>query len=143
MPIIGRWKQRDPSLTSTGVIPGGQITLTPPHVPEQFFNEILKTAGFPSTPRNLEAIGIKVGEMFCAKAGQFIADNDPRSAQAFVHSHGYNGGSVQAFCQGILDDLAAWDPHLLPYLQDLPMRVRGILLQAVHNPGSIWERYER
>ncbi len=144
LPIIGHWKQRDSSLTSIGVVPRGQITLAPPRVPDQFFDEILRTAGFPSTPRNIEKIRTKIGEMFILKAQQFIASDDPGSADRFVQSHKYAGNPSREFCQSVLDDLAAWNPNLLPYMQDLPMRCRAIVLEAVDYPsGSMWEEYER
>lgn len=144
MPIIGHWKQRDASLTSIGVVPGGQITLAPPHVPDQFFDEILRTAGFPSTPGNIEKIRTKIGDMFLLKAHQFISSDDPGSADRFVQSHRYAGNSSREFCQSMLDDLAALYPNLLPYIQDLPMRCRAIVLEAVDYPsGSMWEEYER
>jgi hypothetical protein len=144
MPIIGHWKQRDSSLTSIGVVPGGQITLAPPRVPDQFFDEILRTAGFPSTPRNIEKIRTKIGDMFLTKAHQFLAADDPASADRFVQSHMYGGNPSREFCQSVLDDLATWNPNLLPYMQDLPMRCRAIVLEAVDYPsGSMWEEYER
>ncbi len=144
LPIIGHWKQRNPSLTSIGVFPGGQITLAPPRVPDQFFNEILRTAGFPSTPHNIEIIGIKVGEMFLARAHQFMASRDPRSADRFIQSHRYNSGPLQEFCQSILNDLAAWNPDVLPYIQDTPMRVRAISLETADTPvNSMWNEFER
>lgn len=143
LPIIGHWKQRDPSLTSIGVVPGGQITLAPPRVPDQFFDEILRTAGFPSTPHNIEAIGTKTGEMFLVKAHQFISLHDPQSADRFIQSHKYNGGPLREFCQSVLDGLAAWNPDVLPYLQDLPMRCRAIVLEVVDAPNSMWNEFER
>jgi hypothetical protein len=143
LPIIGHWKQRDPSLTSIGVVPRGLITLAPPRVPSQFVEEMLKTAGFPSTPRNIEAIGTMVGRMFLAKANQFIASQDPRSTDHFVQSHIYTGDSVEKYCQRVLDDLATWNPGLLPYIQDTPMRVRAISLEAGNVPGTMWSALER
>lgn len=144
LPIIGHWKQRDSSLTSIGVVPGGQIALAPPRVPDGFFDEILRTAGFPSTPRNIEKIRTKIGEMFLAKAHQFIASDDPGSADRFIQSHRDAGSPLREFCQSILDDLAACNPNLLPYMQDLPMRCRAIVLEALDYPvSSMWDEYER
>ncbi len=141
LPIIDHWHYRDPSLRSIGVIPGGQIALAPPLVPDQFFDEILKIANFPSTPFNLETLGMEIGKMFLARAHQFIASYDPGSADRFIQSHRYNGGSLQNFCQSILDDLAAWNPDVLPYVQDTPMRVRAIVLELAKAP--MWEQLER
>lgn len=143
LPIIGHWKQRDASLTSIGIVPGGLITLAPPYVPDHFVEELLKTAGFPFTPYNVEAIGTMVGRMFLAKAHQFIASQDPRSADRFIQSHAYTGGPLREFYQRVLDDLAAWNPDILPYIQDTPMRVRAISLEAGDAPGTIWSTLER
>lgn len=143
LPIIGHWKQRDPSLTSIGVFPRGLITLAPPRIPDQFVEEILKTAGFPSTPYNVEAIGTMAGRMFLARAHQLIASHDPRSADRFIQSHVFTGGPLREFGQRVLDDLVAWDPDVLPYIQDLPMRVRAISLEAANVPGTIWSGLKR
>lgn len=143
LPIIDHWHHRDPSLRSIGVIPGGQITLAPPRVPDQFVDEIFKVAGFPASPYNLQTIGVKLGQMFLARAHQFMASKDPQAANRFVQSHRYNGGSFQRFYQNILDDLAVWNPDVLPYIQDTPMRVRAISLEAVGSTGSMWDELER
>lgn len=140
LPIIGHLKQRDPSLTSIGVIPSDQIILMPPRVPDLFVEEILKTAGFPSTPFNVEAVGTTIGQMFLAKAHQLIATKDPRAANHFVQSHVYAGGPIREFCQGLLDALATWDPVVLLYIQDLPMRVRALSLEVIDKSGSIGGR---
>jgi hypothetical protein len=143
LPIIDHWHYRNPSLRSIGVIPEGQIALAPPHVSDRFFDEILKVAGFPSTPNKLETLGMKIGEMFLARSHQFMASHDPGSADRFIQSHRYNGGSLQKFCQSVLDDLAAWNPDVLPYIQDTPMRARAIALEVVGVPGSMWDELER
>jgi hypothetical protein len=143
LPIIGHWKQKDASLTSIGVFPRELITLAPPRIPDQFVEEMLKTAGFPSTPYNIETIGMMAGRMFLSIAHQLITNYDPRSADRFIQSHNYTGGSFREFYQRVLDDLAAWNPALLPYIQDPPMRVRVVSLEASDKPGTIWSELER
>lgn len=81
--------------------------------------------------------------MFLARSHQFIASQDPRSALRFIQSHNYTGGSFREFYQRVLDDLAAWNPALLPYIQDTPMRVRAISLEAGNIPGTMWSELER
>ncbi len=143
MPIIGYWKQRDPSLTSIGLVPQGQFAVTPPRLPDQYFNDILMTAGFPASPRNVAAVGLKIAEMFAIKAWEFIKTKDPRGAEAFINNHAYHGGPVHSHCQGILDDIAAWrNGALLPYIQDLPMRCRAFLLERLDD-SSFWDDFER
>ena len=40
--------------------------------------------------------------------------------------------------------LAEWEPAVLPYVQDLPMRIRSILLErAGDDHNSIWSELER
>jgi hypothetical protein len=32
---------------------------------------------------------------------------------------------------------------VLPYMQDIPLRIQGVLLEAAGNPGSFWDNVER
>lgn len=143
LPIIGHWKQRDSSLTSIGVLPGRQLSLIAPPLPEKFVGEILTTAGFPPTQANIEIIGSMISSMFLVKSQEFISSHDRRTADRFVQSHQYDGGTFEAYCQNILNDLVSWNSGVIPYIQDLPMRVRAIVLEASHVPGSLWEQLEQ
>lgn len=145
MPIIGQWKQRDPTLTSIGLVPQGLLMVASPRLPDRYLNEILETAAFPASPRNLTTLGLKIAEMFGIKGWEFINAKDPRGAEAFIHNHAYDGRPVQSHCKSILNDIASWrNGALLPYIQDLPMRCRAFLLERLDDAeSSFWNEFER
>jgi hypothetical protein len=143
LPLIGHWKQRDPSLTSIGVVPGGSVTLRPPRLPDDFLHGLLVGGGRPATERNLELAAHKMNEQFVIKAFQFIGSKDQRAADRFIDAHAWRPGSGIAGLQAVLDDLAAPFPVVLPYMQDLPMRARAILLEYVDSGNSFWESLDR
>jgi hypothetical protein len=137
MPVIGHWKQKDPSLTSIGTLPADLITLAPPIVPETYCAELIGQRGFPPTEMNLAIGWATICQQFAIKAMQFIASKDRRAADRFVESHGSDYPS-HADAQQILNDLADWDFRVLPYMQDIPMRIRALLLSMDH--ATLWEQ---
>jgi hypothetical protein len=143
MPIVGYWKQRDSSLTSIGLFPGSLIELGSPRLPEQFDEEILRTAGYPLSPRNIAIIGTAIGDMFLGRAYQLIASKDIQGARAFVQRHPYTNGPIEQYCQKILEDLATGYRHLVPYIQDIPMRARAVALEVRDDPDTVWRKLER
>lgn len=40
--------------------------------------------------------------------------------------------------RGVLADLCGWDATVIPYVQDIPLRMRAIMLHAVDRPGTFW-----
>lgn len=131
LPVIGNWKMRDPSLSSTGLIPGGQIVLAAPRIPPDFVAESLALAGAPPTPRNIDVMGRKLGELVMIKALQFISAQDQRASDRFADAHRYTGGSIEAYLQLVADDLVALNPGLSPYVQSIATRGRAVLLDAL------------
>jgi hypothetical protein len=72
------------------------------------------------------------------KAYQFINSQNPRYAQAFVDEH-----RGMPDLQRILDDLGGWNPGVLPYIQDLPLRLRGLMLEPELKKSSpFWQELE-
>lgn len=137
--IIGHWKARDRSLTSIGTVPGGSVALRAPEIPGDFAEHILRTAGYPPTPRNLTATEEMIAQQFLVKAHQFISSQSRPDADRFVAAH-RPAGELRT----ILNDLAAWNPGVLPYIQDLPMRVRAIMLEPdMHSSSDFWAGLER
>lgn len=136
MPIVEDWNARDKSLSSVGVVPAGSITLRAPRIDEAFFAEMAESAGLPAQQPIVEAVGLKVGEMFLIKAYEFLSSQDQRAYEHFRQTHHFDGGPLDEFCQATLDDLTAYEPGLLPYIQDLPMRVRAIMLEQTGTDGS-------
>ncbi len=147
MPIIGHWKQKDRSLTSVGHSPSGAMSLTVPPISDKLFSETLDMAGFPPTPSNIQILGLQFGEMFLVKSYEYISSESSQLADHFTQAHDYNGGPVVVDCQTILNDLAAWNPQVVPYIQDLPMRIRAILLEPPAEGGAplatIWDKLAR
>ena len=45
LPVVGHWKMRDNSLSSTGQWPGGTVRLAPPPVTDQLVDDTLAAAG--------------------------------------------------------------------------------------------------
>lgn len=89
------------------------------------------------TAKNFSIAYDQVVVGFKIKAYQFISSQDERAASRFVDQHAASSP------QEILDALAAWNPDVVPYMQDLPYRVQGVMLQALGSQGSFWEGLER
>ncbi len=139
-PLIGQWKQADPTLSSAGRFEPRQLTLLPPKLNQQYYQDLLTVAGKANTTDNVTALARQVAEMFLVKAHQFMSNEDPRAASRFVEKHAWTGDS--RLPDRILEDLGNWNYQVVPYIQDLPGRVRGLLLE----PGpdgrllaAVWE----
>src|SRR4051812_31093236 len=53
-PLIGQWKQADPTLRSTGLFEAGQLTLLPPRIDADYFNDLLRLGGKAETEANVQ-----------------------------------------------------------------------------------------
>lgn len=138
-PLIGQWKTADPSLKSIGLFEPRQLTLLAPELNQQYYEGILKVAEKPCTTENITALARQVAMMFSIKAQEFMS-KDPRAASRFVHEHPWTGDI--GLPERILDDLGNWNNQVLPYIQDLPGVVRGILLEPGpdgHPAGALWQ----
>lgn len=142
LPMIGHWKGQDRSLSSTGSFPHGSIALQPPVLPPDFLEGTLSGAGFPVDRSTMAAARSRIVQMFLIKAQEFIGSQDQRLAARFVEEHRLTPMNAEALPQLILNDLGAWNPGVLPYIQELPYRVRAILLERdpAGRPG--WSPYE-
>lgn len=76
---------------------------------------------------NIEALVRQTTMMFVLKVQGYIAQTDPRGAERFIADHAWTGDLTLP--QRVLDDTANWKSGVVPYLQDLPWRVRGLLLE--------------
>lgn len=142
-PFIGQWKQADPSLRSIGRFDAGQLTLLTPELDVAYFEEILRLGGKAVTPTNVAIIAEQVNQMFALKAYEYISNvgRDERAASRFADAHRWNGDI--ALPQQVLADLGEWNYQVVPYIQDLPWRVRGILLEPGpdgHSTADVWKR---
>lgn len=138
-PIIGNWKQHEPSLRSVGAAPAGALALTAPVVPQNYLSDLVMQGGFEPTPSNIGIAGAHASEMFLLKCHQHIGGMLGQSASVrFADSH--EDTSV-AGLQRILDDFAELLPGGTPYIQDIPERIRGLLLEPSDDgqrTGRIW-----
>jgi len=142
-PFIGQWKMADPSLSSTGMFDKGLLTLLTPEVPRHYFEHILGLAHKPVTDTTVAMIAEQVSQMFTLKGYEYISRmerNEP-AATRFIDDHLWNGDL--ALPQKVLADLGAWNYQVVPYIQDLPSRVAGILLEPGPDglsTADIWTR---
>jgi len=140
-PFIGQWKQADSSLTSTGRFEPRQFALRPPELPATYFEDILRIAGKPVNAANVAAVAEQIGQMFLVKAHQFMSNQDARAADRFLDDHRWSGDLTLP--QQILRDLGNWNHQVIPYIQDLPYRAQGILLEPGPDgtmSADIWQR---
>jgi len=128
--IVNDWRSQDPSLSPAGLFDSGLIALAPPVLPANFLDEILLTYGFSPTPNNLAALAELLSEMFVSKASDFIGTQDRVTADRFIREHRPRGVISLAFLQATLNDVAQWNSQVLPYIQELPMRCRAIILDG-------------
>jgi len=140
-PIFGHWKQRDPSLTSTGTWPAGLVTLAPPPVPEDYVAELIGRRGFPATEANLSLGWTHICQQFSLKASQYVelATKSHPAVLRFIDDH-LSDRPDRLLAQRILADLALIDYGILPYMQDIPMRIRALLLSREDAP--LWGEFQ-
>lgn len=139
MPLPGHWKMRDSSLASIGRYPGGTVSLREPPIPDDYVKGTLAKAGVPVTPPNVIALQNMMAQQFVVKAYQFISSQQPAFADTFAARH-----RDSTDLRAILRDLAAWNPGVLPYIQDLPMRVRALLLEReTFESSPLWAGMQR
>jgi hypothetical protein len=147
--VAGHWKQRDSSLTSVGSWPGGTVYLTPPPIDESLVYGTLDAAGYPATPGNVSKVAQQFTMMFLVKCQEFVSGQEgARGAERFMMTHQrwqqQVSPSLTDLLQAPLRLLADWNPGVLPYVQDLPMRIRSILLEGARNSDDgLWSKLER
>lgn len=147
--VIGHWKQRDRSLTSVGSWPSGTVWLTPPPIDESLVYGTLQAAGYSVTPGNVAKMAQQFTMLFLVKCQEFVSSREgARGAERFMTTHQqwqHQGSpSLADLLQAPLRLLAEWEPTVLPYVQDLPMRIRSILLErAGDGHGRVWSELER
>ncbi len=137
-PLIGQWKQADASLSSIGRIDGAKIFLLPPQVGYQYFTETLDLAGKAHSEANIAFLIDQTSFLFRIKAQGFVeAIAGSSSAARFMHD--LPQGTDVDTPAIILQALGNWDTGIIPYLQDLPWRIRGIQLE---DPGGKWDELD-
>jgi hypothetical protein len=135
MKVVTAWKSCDRTLAEVGTLPAGQV-ISIPLLPNRYLEELLASAGHAQSQHNVELLHGQVAQMFLLKAHQFVSSSEgTRAADRFVAA---NRGQP---AQRVLDNICSWNATVGPYVQDLPYRVRGILLEANESssPGTIWD----
>lgn len=147
--VAGHWKQQDRSLTSIGSWPSETVYLTPPPIDESLIYETLNAAGYPVTQGNVSKVAQQFTTLFLVKCQEFVSSREgARGADRFMTAHRQwqqqGSPSLAELLQAPLRLLAEWEPAVLPYVQDLPLRIRSILLERVGDgQGSVWSDLER
>ena len=148
--VEAQWKQRDSSLASVGSWPPKTVYLTPPPVDESLVYETLRSAGYPATPGNVSKVAQQFTVMFLMKCQEFVSNKEgARGAERFMRTYQqweHQGSpSLTDLLQAPLRLLAEWNPAVLPYVQDLPMRTKSIMLdvERTRDDGSAWSELER
>lgn len=141
--VVGHWKTGDLSLTSTGTWPARTVELAPPPVSDEIVTTTLTANGYPATPANLQIMGNHLFDQFLAKAYTFINGQDgAKAAERFIAEQRQRAdyGSLAGPLRSTLQALAEWNNQVLPYIQDLPLRARALLLYmaAETGNGGIW-----
>ena len=141
--VIGHWKQRDNSLASVGTWAPGTVRLTPPPIGDDLIDGTLQAAAYPLTPGNRAEIAQQFTMMFLVKCQEFVSSREgARGAERFVATHKQSADwtSLTGPLRSALQLLAEWEPGVLPYVQDLPLRCRAILLDGVDD--GVWSDLE-
>lgn len=122
------------------VAPGGTIVLGPPPIPGDLLEGMLRAAGRAVTPSNVDVIGQMFVTQVKVKASQFIQNSASQaSALAFLDRWALLRGGHLDVARGVLAELCAWDATVIPYTQDIPLRMRAIMLQVIDTPGTFWD----
>jgi hypothetical protein len=144
--VVGHWKMRDNSLSSTGTWPAATVRLTPPPVTDQLVDATLTAAGYPLTPANRQRLATMMYDMFLAKCWEFIGGQSGQSvAQRFVDGQrrAADRNSLTGPIRAALQGLAEWNSGVLPYIQDLPYRVHALLMETARAGAGVWQDMDR
>lgn len=121
------------------VAPAGTIALGPPPIPADLLEEMLRAARRPPTAANVDAVGRMFVTQVKLKASQFVQNSAGHDrAMAYLDRWALLRGDHLEVARGVLADLCGWDATVIPYVQDIPLRMRAIMLHAVDRPGTFW-----
>ena len=148
-PVIGDWSARDVSVTTVGIWPASTAWLTRPPIGDRYIDDILASAGYPATPRNQLRIADLVFRMMLVKCEEFIQARQSQAvAREFAKTQQVQAdwsSSLVGPHRALLQAVAEWDADFLPYLQDVPLRMRLVALDAAarkHSKQEIWHELD-
>lgn len=128
LPHIGHWKQRDTSLTSIGQVEAG-LGLTAPPVPNNYVEELVERLGLTLNDENWTKAAVELQQMFVLKAVTFMQQEPSAVKDKFIDDHKELPLGVDGL-RTVLKDLSLWKAGVIPYMQDIPLRVRALILDA-------------
>jgi hypothetical protein len=148
-PVIGDWKARDQSLTLAGLWPASTAWLTRPPVKDGYIDDILAIAGYPATPSNQFRVADLLFRMMLIKCEEFIQTRQSQAAaREFTRAQkaraDWSSAPVSPL-RALLQALAERDTDFLPYMQDVPMRMRAVALNAAamkHAKQEVWHNLD-
>jgi hypothetical protein len=124
LPIVTTWQLADRSLNITGSFPPKSISMAEPPVRADYAEEVVRAAGFSTTRANVATMSEWLIELHLIKAQEYIGSQSRQQASRFVADH---RGPTDP--QTVLRDLGNWNTSVIPYIQDLPVRIRAMLLR--------------
>ena len=139
--VVGHWQQRDSSLYSIGTWGPGAVRLTPPPIGDILIDETLQAASYPLTPSNRAKLAQQFTMLFLVKGQEFVGSREgTRGAQCFVENYKKHADRTSLIgpLRSALQLFAAREPGMLPYIQDLPLQTRAILLERVDDADGFW-----
>lgn len=137
--VVAAWGMRDPSLATVGSISAGAISIREPDIPSDYVESTLQAAGYPCTASNLVDLHDMMVRQHLIRAHELISAEDPVFADAFVERH-----KLLGHLPTLVRELGTWNVATLPYIQDLPWRVRAILLEPdTLQHSSFWAALEQ
>lgn len=114
--------------------------------PRRYPDLSLQAVGYPLTPGNRARLAQQLTMMLLIKCQEIISSQEgPRGAERFIETHKRRADrtSLTGPPRSALHMLAEWNPGVLPYIQDLPLRYRAMLLIRVDQPGGFWSELEK
>lgn len=144
--VVGHWKQRDNSLASVGTWPPRTVSLAPPPVDDGLIDSTLQAGGYPLTTVNRAKMAQQFTVMFLVKCQGFVSLKEgSRGEERFLATHEQRADrtTLTGPLRSALQLLTEWNSGVLPYVQDLPLRCRAILLEGVGDEGTMWSDLER
>lgn len=122
------------------VAPPGTIVLEAPPIPADLLAGMLRAAGRAVTPGNVDVLGQMFVTQVKLKASQFIQNSvGHERAMAYLDRWALLRGGHLDIARAVLADLCSWNASVIPYAQDIPLRMRAIMLQVVGTPGTFWD----
>lgn len=138
----GSLQQGRPSTDVNGAGTVEPLELVTPKVVDEYVGEILRSSGYPVTANNFDILDRQVSLSFLLKLHQFLDHSNPAAARRFIETHAFSGEGSPALGR-MFEDAYDITWNLVAYSQDVPTRVRALLLTNVGQDGTFWDKFDR